>query len=387
MQKFMHYLRKNAGMITAISGVILMFAWVILPPLQQAFDMYRSANGGAEGAPGAVVVSWNGGNVTEAQMETMRRAHGIAVQFLRGVVAEAIQRGGKPVAPGLQIDQRGSVIDPGIPGSSDEEVLIRTMLLAKKARDLGVQVDETAVKQFISQLSAFTLVESDWLDIAAIELPNQHMSMNQLYAQLETELLAQHMLSLSQAGLFSVNSSGMHLAIPPSQVWDFSNRLHRRLQIAACPLDVAQFTSEVGEPTRAELLALFEKGKDRDPNPDMPEPGFHSPKRIAFGYFRVDFKPFLDAALKTIPENDPRIEAEYQKGISQGKFKVLELEEETPAAPTTELPTSEPPKTDSGKPASDKPADAKPADAKPAADKPAANTAGEDKPADSKPKD
>jgi len=78
MQRFMHYLRKNAGMVTAVSGVVLMFAWVIIPPLEQAYDMYSGS-----GVQVDTVLTWREGTVSQNQLYAMRSSHDVAVAFLR----------------------------------------------------------------------------------------------------------------------------------------------------------------------------------------------------------------------------------------------------------------------------------------------------------------
>ena len=94
--------------------------------------------------------------------------------------------------------------------------------------------------------------------------------------------------------------------------------------IEAYPIEVQPFVSEVkGEPTAAEVQKLFDEGKYRDPNPNVDEPGFHKPHKLAFKYLKVSFTPFLDEAKKQI--TDAQIEEAYKKDISQGLHKVQEL--------------------------------------------------------------
>src|SRR5262249_20333789 len=121
------------------------------------------------------------------------------------------------------------------------------------------------------------------------------------------------------------------------------NRLNRKLAIEAYPIDVDSYIKEVkGEPTEAEIKKLFDEGKYDDPNPNVDEPGFHKPPKLAFKYLKVSFAPFLEEAKKQITEAQTK--EPYEKDMAKGLQKVPEL----PADPT---------KKDGGEAASEKPAD------------------------------
>jgi len=397
MSRSMHYFRRYSGPILAVFGVILMITWVAGPFLE---SLFTTSNRGGGDDENQVVVTWDGGSLREADLQQMRYEHNTAVGFLAGIVNQTLQNGGTPQAPGLDIGPQGQILSPGIPVDDSDASLVQTMLLAKKARDQGVTIDNDSVKDFLSRLSAYTMKEGDWFDIAQKAIPNNSgYSIGQLFERLQTELLAQQMRMMELSGLTAVSTGGQIMPItpPPTEMWDYFLRLHRRATIEAVPFETSSYIKQVKDPTRAdetELRAMFEKGRDRDPNPNFPEPGFYRPQKAAFEYFRVDFKPFLEDAKKQITEE--QIKAEYEKAISQGQYKQLELPPESDDAPGADAPKDEPktdnpdqpkeegtanPPADDGTPATKKPAE----DAKsPSTDPPADNNAppGENAPED-----
>jgi hypothetical protein len=372
----MSYLRKNQKTVLVIMGVVLMFTFTIGGSLEFLTGPTLFNTGGAEGrGPNPVVATWRGGKIREDDLEKSRLLHLVTVNFVRQLLMLSVERGGEPVVGGqpipkgtplLQIAQ----IDPGIPADASEFSLVRTMLLAKKADELKVAVDRDSARQFLRGLNIeFEVPESEWPQIAREVIgDNLAMSYDQLLDHLAFELKAQHVRMMSQAGLFSVS---------PAAAWDYHNRLNRRFAIEAYPVETAAFVGKVTEtPSDSVLRELFLKGRTRDPNPSVAEPGFRRPQKIAFDYLKVDFQPFLEQAKQSI--TDEQVARQYELDITQGKHKVLTLPVDptapaTPATPTEPMPGEPTP--------GDDPA-AAPDAAQPPQDPPAESTPPEDRPAE-----
>jgi hypothetical protein len=358
----MHFMRKYAKPILAVMGVVCMITFVVGPYL---LDLVSGGRGGSDGEyKDPIALTWAKGSVRESDLYLRRMRHIAAANFLAAVISETIQRGGRPVVNGQAIvDQRTlQQVGIGIPTDSSDPTLVNTMLMAEEARRLGIVVDREAVKSHLKQLSAPELGEADWAELLNNVLSDNRLSPDDVLDQLGYELAAQHARRI-------LLSAGME-AIPPGKMWDYFNRLNRRVAIEAYPLDVQPLVASVkGEPTSAEIQKIWEQGRFRDPNPNWHEPGFRKPHKVAFEYVKVDFKPFLDEAMKKI--TDEEVKKQYELDIAQGKHKDLEL---PPASsPTPDTPQSEDKKTDpaEAKPSETKPTDQKPADEKPADPKPA----------------
>lgn len=360
----MNYLRKNAKVVLVVMGIVCMITFVVGSALT---DWATRANQAAAN-PNPVVVSWSKGKVHSTELQNLRYRHAKAYQFLATVIQTALQRGGKPMVNGRPVSMdRMQNFDVGIPMDNSEESAVQTMVLATEADRLGVVVDQEAVKSYLRQISSPELREGDWADIARqVVGEDNHMDVNQLLEYVGYELKAQRVRMLALSGMYA---QGVGPIVPPGQAFELFNRLNRRFAIEAYPVETSNFISQVKEePTAKELQALFDEGKNRDPNPNLDEPGFRKPLKFAFKWLPVSFTPFLDEAKKQITEE--QIQQAYEQDISQGLHKALEL----PPATKEEgdKPQSDQPGTEPG----EKPADgAKPANGeKPAgSEKPAAD--------------
>jgi hypothetical protein len=369
----MNYFRKNQKTVLVIMGVVLMFTFTIGGSLSFLTGPTLFTGGGGGGAAtNPVVATWRGGKIREDDLHKSRLVHLVTVNFVRQLLMLSVERGGEPVVGGQPIPKGtplGQIaqIDPGIPADSSEFSLVRTMLLAKKADELKVAVDRDSARQFLRGLNIeFEVPEAEWPQIARDVIgDNLAMSYDQLLDHLAFELKAQHVRMMSQAGLFSVS---------PAAAWEYHNRLNRRFAIEAYPVETAAFVSKVTEtPSDTVLRDLFLKGRTRDPNPSVAEPGFRQPQRIAFDYLRVDFQPFLEKAKQTI--TDEQVAKQYELDIAQGKHKVLALPVDpavpaTPESPTEPKPSDDPAAVnpDAANPPQDSPAERQPAEDKPAAE-------------------
>lgn len=318
--RFMNIMRKYAKVVLAIMGVVCMVTFVVGPYLLDLLTGGPSQR--ASESP--VVVTWAKGKLRESDLANLRNQHVVVYRFLYNVIREAADRGGTPVVNGQSIQKGREIFSVGIPNDFSDEGLVETMLMAEEAKRMGIVVNQTAVKDYLRQLSSPELNEGDWREIAEQVLPEGgYMTVGQLLTEfLPYQLQAQHARELAHAGL---------RAIPPGELWNYFNRLNRRVSIEAYPVEVAPLVNEVkAEPSAAEIQKLFDEGKYRDPNPMLLDAGFRKPHKVAFAYLRVDFKPFLEEAKKQI--TDQQIEEQYQKDIAQGLHKVPE----PPAEPKKE---------------------------------------------------
>lgn len=387
----MNYLRKHSKVILVVMGIVCMITFVVGSALTSMLgDSQQRAD-----SKGELVVTWTKGKVYGSELNRHRYMHAKVCDFLRGVVVEAIQRGGKPIINGRPVALDARSFDIGIPIDNSEQSAVQTMVLAAEADQMGVAVDNQAVKSFLRQISSPELKEGDWYEIAVgVINKDQGVSVNQLLEHLAVELKAQHVRMLALSGLYA---QGVGPIVPPSEAFDLFNRINRRFTIEAYPVETAQFVSQVkGEPTAAEIQKLFDDGKNRDPNPNIDEPGFRKPHKLSFKWLKVNFTPFLDEAKKQI--SDQQIQEAYDKDVSQGLHKVLELppasapsdgapatgEKKDAEKPAGQEPAGQEPKQDpaADKPTTDKPTDDPTTTEKPAAEKPA-ETPATDKPTES----
>ena len=337
-------LRRNQGYVLAVMGVVLIITWVIGP---QAITYVQSMSSGPKTTP--VVVQWKKGSLTEGDIRQLRREHQAVLDFTHKVLKRALEKSATPQAPGLRMDPRtGDVQQIGLPMDTSEATVVNILLFAERGKEMGVRVDQASMMNYLKNLSGFVLQEGDFLELAqqSVKDSEHALSVSGLFSALRKELVAQQAQYMVAASASNVSTG---------ELWEYHKQLNLRYKIEAYPIEVEKLKKDfkASDAKDDELKAIFEKGKDRVPNPDQPEPGFRQPHRISFGYCKVDFLPFLEAAKKNVPE-DKVVEA-YKNGVSQGRFRKLDL----PGIPP-------------------KPGEVKPGEKKPDEEKPAGEKSGDE---------
>ena len=288
-------LRKHQKVLLAVFGVLIMFVFVVGASLQQ----YLDSNVRGE-RTGELVLTYTSGRLHENELQQFGLLHNQAVRFVQAIVQQTYARGGQPRAMPLV-------------AAETEEQLVEILLLAQKAREMGVEISDDAIMNYLHALSDGEYEDNphEFLRLLQEELGGA-LNEDALFSQLRTELLAQTMRLMALRGID---------VIPPALAWEYYQRLHRRVSTELLPLDVAQYISNVKEPSEEELQAFFEKHKNEYAYPDFPEPGFKQRKKIAFQYFTIDFNKFLDEAMAQVTDEEIRT---YYK-TNQEDFRALEL--------------------------------------------------------------
>ncbi len=258
-----------------------------------------------------------------------------------------------------------------------EQAAIETMVLSRRAQQQGIVVDDAAINDLIRQITSDMLSRDAILGVIQSLRTGRKLSLGRVFDALRTEMLASKYRELFIEAISD---------LPPAQRFEYYLRLNRKAKAEVMPVAVADFTGQVPDPGPEELKALYEKDKDRYPDPSSSEPGFKQPKRAAFQYFKVDFAKLVDEYKSQITEEE--IQKYYDENKSQ--FRAIDFpsdkkeeaagdeeaksteESKTPEAETPEKPADEKPAAEAG-------SDEKPAD-KPT-EKPADEGAGGDKPA------
>ncbi|MBL9125114.1 MAG: hypothetical protein JNG90_15865, partial [Planctomycetaceae bacterium] len=158
--------------------------------------------------------------------------------------------------------------------------------------------------------------------------------------------------------------------------WDYFERLNHRATAQTMGLPVDGFLAQVGEPTEAQLQALYQAHRDDYSFPDSPEPGFHEPEKGKFDYFKADYEKFAS----TIEVSDADIRDYYEKnkqsqflysGFQVAPPKTVEPAKETEPAAEEKAPA---PETPESSPAA---SEAAPSTDAPPSDPPTGDTPGE----------
>ena len=276
MSRMMHMFRKYQYLLLVFFGVLLIIVFVVGDAIQSYMNNMGSGRGGAQADP--VVVTWRQGTITSSDLYTMRVKHTILMEFLSEVMEETRRREGSPKGFGI------------VPARDDQD-LVRKILLAAKAESMGLVVDNEAAQAFLRQLSD-NLLDGPDFNAAYDKAVRGRITQQHLMDQLKRELLADQLMMMSRAGLF---------VTPPHEAWELHNRLHRRVQTELALLKVDDFKAKVtGQPSDAQIAALYEQGKDEFPYPMSPEPGFKRRRKVNFEFVKADLKKFTEEETKKI---------------------------------------------------------------------------------------
>lgn len=353
----LRYLRKHQKVGLAVLCIVVTITWGIGTAIQQVGQDDTSKS--SSRSDSVVVATWKDGNITRSDLKRMGWEHQAVIRFLMAVVERVQDAGAKPQAPFLSIRQDG--IDLGLAMRSDDPTLVQIMMFAEKADEFGVQVDQKAMMDYLNNLGGFLLAEADFHELARQTVSQYRdgergtplVTVTQLFDRLKVELAALQAKAMFTSGLTGFSTG---------ELWEYHEQLRRRDKIEAYPISVADYKDRIKESDakEADLKKIYEDGKERVAHPEGHQPGFRQPLRLAFGYVKVDFQKYLDAAKKNISEE--MLVAEYEKEIAAGNFRNLKFE--VPDATKTEGDKPSTPAGDADKPSGegDKPPEKPPAE-------------------------
>lgn len=361
--------RKNQKVLLAVFGVLIMLAFVLGDPIARTI-------GRVKGPENPVIVETRFGKLTQSELTSLVQQREIVNAFLqqivRATVEAQVQKGVVDPRNQMQVFEQiysfwRTKLLQRTQAAGREESAVDTLVLSKRAEEAGLVVSDDAINALIKQITENSLSSQAIADAIRSLHSGRQMRVAGLFNALRTEMLASEFTELFAQSLSD---------IPPAQRFEYFARLNRRAKAEVLPLAVADFTSQVKDPTSEELQAFYEANKDRYPDGTSPEPGFKQAKRAAFQYFKADFAQLQEKYKTEVTEAE--IQDYYDKNKAQ--FRAVELpadkDKDEAAAKDEATPGDKP--VDGEKPAdADKPADeAKPADA------PAEKTDASEKPAE-----
>ncbi len=303
------------------------------------------------------------GVIDEDEMIELEKRRYAANQFLGRAMEESFGEGTARFA---------SIF--GFGHQSIREDVIFGRLLRAEADRLGITVDETMVRDYLSNSMNDKLTKEGYVNARnAIAFDGAQLDDDKLIDILKDEI---------KAKLAYLTLQPYTAAWPPGPevYWQYFRKLNVRQQLNLAAVDVDAFLGEVGEPTDAEVNELFAKYATKRENQDeRGSPGFRLPFRAKLAYLDIDAKTVES---KVGEVTDAEIEKYYEDNKETPLIK-------RPVIP--DLDESETPKEDEAKKTDEPDAaksdekDAKPEDTKPEAAKPAESKSEESTPAEPKP--
>jgi hypothetical protein len=288
--------RKYQKTLLVVAGVILMFVFVIGDSLVAYLGGRPPGSGDVNRDAAAVAVTWNGGKLTNQELDQLVMRRRIVNSFLQGVHDAGVR---SSILAG--IEPRELRVQP-IGGQQTERSVVTTQLFADAARDAGIRVSDEAIVAYLDELGRNRVSREEMRAMlqqaGGGRIPPQYMM-----DALREELLAHSYLA---SHLFAFRT------VTPQQGYEDWLRVNDRVVVEAAAVPAESFVVDVPDPTDAELKAFFDEHKEREPQPDLigqmelpsPIPGFRIPRKIDVQYIQAEYDPFLANVENEITEEE-----------------------------------------------------------------------------------
>ncbi len=316
----LRWFRKHQKGMLVVFGVILMAVFG-LGGVVSMIDPSRSMTD-PEG--NKVVVKWKGGKYTRRQLQGLLKLHFQTLQFIYTI------DGIKAKEQGMNFARSVRLIDPiqtNISPESTDYQLMSRLMLAEKAKELGIEIGDSEVDAYIQSLSLDPMSEQD-MKYTNQEVNKGDISLKAIKRHLKMELLSQRMEQFLGLSLYPSPS--------PTEAADIYVKMNRQIECQIIGFPVKDYLNKVtGTPTNDELKSLFAEGEKDYPSATNSKPGFKKPRELVVGYFVADYETFLNnEKAKVTPEE---LQAEYDKWVKDKHPKVIEKIEDKPKTDGNEL--------------------------------------------------
>jgi len=306
--------RRNLKPLMVLLTLLALFSFVVLPSVA----MYQQRSAGMGGS-NTRLASFDGGEYDLNKVTYFTRTHFATVQFLRQLAETTIARGGTPRVSGFRFDtQQNAIQSLGINSNPSDQASVRTMMFAGEAKKVGLELDDTAVRNWLTSFTDGRLTDAEINGVLQASTRNQ-LGQFHLYEQLRTQLLSEAYQRRAMSGL-AVEGRPI---VPPAQQWDLFLRLNRNAVADAFAVNVADFLDKTSDkPSPKEIERVFEEGKTRFPDDESPTPAFRRPYLANIEYLAGSLDDFIAREIESLTEDQLR--AEYQRRLEGGDFKMPE---------------------------------------------------------------
>jgi hypothetical protein len=278
--------RKNQKIWMVALTILTMFAFVFLGQAKMG------GPGGSQTDPD--VFTWKYGTVKQSDINNR--------MYQRKKVQEFLYRSGK--AADMPEQQLLQVLQTRFPVS--EPRVIESILLAKKAQQMGIDISDDMVRRFIRGWTQDKVTRDDLAKIMRdLSGDRGGISQSQLFDGLRVELAAMYAQDLFSPLLVRGGQGyAWFRGDTPAERWDYFTRLNRKVTAEMMPVSVKDFVDKVPEPSASELQSFYDQYKNDYPESTSPTPGFKQPYKVQFEYVKADNTKLLEETLGTVTEDE-----------------------------------------------------------------------------------
>ncbi|HVT27417.1 MAG TPA: hypothetical protein VHE81_05305, partial [Lacipirellulaceae bacterium] len=347
--------RKYQKTLLVIAGVILMFVFVVGDSLVAYLGRLKASNAAGEHDVRAVAVQWDGGSLTNAQLNDLVFRRHVLNRFLGQVegVGEMPSREAGVDPPPLRVQR---LLAPDTPQQHVEQSVVQTKLYADAARAAGMKVSDQTMLQYLDELGRHNVSREQMRQI----LNGSQGAGGRASIDYVMDALREAML----AHTYRNSHEFAALTVTPQQRWSDWLKTNDRIVVEAAAVPAKEYMTDVKNPTDAEVASYFDKYKDREATPEFygdielpsPTPGFKIPRKMDLQFVEAVYDDFVTKAEGQV--TDAEIAKYYDDHKSQFVKADLGLMEDN--GPKEESPKSETPATKAG--AKENPSSTKPGD-------------------------
>ncbi|HEX4412590.1 MAG TPA: hypothetical protein VH107_03110, partial [Lacipirellulaceae bacterium] len=302
--------RKNMKPMMAILFVILMLTWVVGDSLFNIFAGNRAPVASQQREAKFVAVKWDGGKLTNQQINDLVVRRRMLNEFLGQVEMEgqraAYQAGVEPRPLHVQILRGADSQQQGV-----ERSVVQTRLFADAARAAGMSVSDDALRQYLDELGRGNVSRDEMRTILNRMRGGGRVSIDDILAALREEMLARNFVNGNQYAF---------LTVTPDQAWRDWLRVNDRVVVEAAAIPTDKYLVDVKDPTDAELTEFFDKYKNDEAGPEVAygttelpsaKPGFKIPRKIDVEYIEANYDAYIAKAEEKVTEEE--IKDYYEK--------------------------------------------------------------------------
>jgi hypothetical protein len=269
----------------------------------------------------AAAVSTNAGNLSETDIQRLVKQRKIVNQFLYDGVDATFMNIDDPRMASFRsqfvAQTARSVQFQFNPRQLIQYDVVFGFLLQQEAKRMGIRVSDESISQFINRATSENLSREKFNEIRK----RQNVSQKELYDMLRAELLA----------LAALRQSQPTPQTTPGEYWQMYRKMKVTQQLEAVAIPVADFETDLSQPTKSDIKRFFEEHKERFANQEgTGKPGFRQPRRIQVGFFEPDYEVIEADVIKALESEHitPKEEKEALETAIGELKKLLEAEGE-----------------------------------------------------------
>jgi peptidyl-prolyl cis-trans isomerase D len=297
--------RRNQRPLLAVFALMAMFAFVVSDSLIN----FISGNGSGANKD-EVVVQLFGKDVKASEIGEMASQRAYANDFLTRLLLLKLSKA-----------QMGLPPIQNFFGPTDDKSIVDAMILDKEADRLGMPIDAEATRKWLRESPVSILLQSFGLSgsettmrtfadrIGSITNADLDETYQSFFA---TRIPDQALMDAigNQLRILQVQRLGVNAEISPLEVYEQYRKEAEAVSVNAVAFPVDAYLPQTGEPTEADLKALFEKGSQTEPKRTLAAPAFKISRKVQVEAVSADINAIT--AKLTAEMKEERVKEEYE---------------------------------------------------------------------------